>query len=320
MKTLKDLLRPKEEPVTGKEMTILIENVRWQPQIRGDLGDLSTLGASIEAEGLRHPITMWADGTLISGARRLRAHFLLANEPGKSAFRKIRAVVVDTIEEAAKRLLDDNAAEGHAIPLKPSEVCKLWETLRRLDEPAAARRLTEARRQGVEMRKQTQAGLRKAGRTRSRGKGEEYVMTILGPPFGLAEATASRLWAIHKLAINPSLPDDRRTQAAKSLASIDAGESSIWANYAALVSGRSAPTLRRHPGAAPIASAAPARQRAAWDRALPQLEGLVAGLTELGHPHSDQTWEQVGPVHARLMKIRRDIEKIINGMKETASS
>lgn len=302
----------------GKEMTIFIETVRTS-QVRADFGDLAPLGDSIQGDGLRRPITIWADGTLISGARRLKAHFLLANLPGMSRFRQIPAVVVDTIEEAAKQLLGDNGDETHAVPLKPSEMCRLWEILRKLDEPAAAKRLTEARRQGVELRRQTQAGQRKPGRSRSRGKGDEYVMTVLGEAFGMSEASASRLWAIYRLATTAALDDDRRALAVRALAALDAGESSVWASYAALISNQAPQPVRMR--ATPTAqSAPPARQRAAWERTLPQMEGLVAGLVELGPPHSDQTWEQVGPVHARLMKIRRDLEKIIRDMKETAQS
>jgi hypothetical protein len=319
VKTLKDLLQPKEAPVTGQETTIYIETVRVPP-VRADVAAaLDSLGVSIEKEGLRHPITVWSDGTLVSGARRLRAHFRLAEGQSKSDYRKIRAVFVDNIEDAAKRLLGDNSDEGDAIPLKPSEICRLWDILARLDEPAAARRLDEARRRGVELRKQTQLGVRPPGRSTSRGKGDEYLMTVLAEPFGMAEATASRLRAIHKLANNPSLPDERRTEAANALAALDRGESSIWACYSALLSGRNSPVARVRAAAATEPAPA-ARQRAAWERGVPQLEGLIAGFTELGPPHRDLGWEQVGPVHARLMKVRRDLEKIINAMKETAQS
>lgn len=144
-------------------------------------------------------------------------------------------------------------------------------------------------------------------------------MGIVGEPFGMAEATASRLWAVYRLATSPALPDNRRAQAIRAMEAIDSGESSIWASYAALISNRRA-TVSRVRTVAPASSAPAARQRAAYDRAVPQLEGLIAGLTELGPPHPDQTWSQVGPVHARLMKVRRDLEKIIKNMKETAQS
>ena len=305
--------------MTGQEMTILIESVRI-PQVRDRYGALDALGRDIRQNGLCHPITLWADGTLVSGSRRLRAHFLLTGEDRPvSRFRRIGAVFVDTIEDAAKRLLADNADDVLAEQLKPSEICKLWSVLRELDAPAAARRLTEARRRGVELRRQTLTGKRKPGRTHARGNGDDYFLRVLGEPFGMSEATASRLWTIHKVAVNQALPDERRQLAAACLASLDAGESSIHASYAALLANRTTPPV----GVRARAATAPApavRQQAAWFRALPQMEGLIAGLTELGHPNPDLTWEQVAPVHARLKKIRRDMEKIINGMREIEQS
>lgn len=302
--------------MTG-EKSIHIESVRTS-HIRGD-SDVTGLVRSIRRDGLRHPITIWADGTLVSGERRLRAHFQLANTPGFDDYRQIQAVVVDTVEAAAKRLLNDNSDDAEAVPLKPSQVCKLWAVLRQLDAPAAARRLTEARRKGVELRRQTQAGKRKPGRTGGTGRGDEYFLTVASEPFGMSEATASRLWAIYKLSVSDAVEDARRAQATAGLATLDAGESSIYAVYAAVLAGRNVPVsgVRTAPAAEPVPAA---RQRAAWDRILPQLEGLVAGLTELGPPNPDLDWSHVGPVYARLKKIRRDLEKTINNMRETAQS
>lgn len=319
MKTLKDLLQSREEPVTGQETAIYVEAVKATACRVDPAFDLIPLGDSIEKDGLRRPITLWSDGTLISGGRRLRVYFLLAAATGKSKYRTIPVVHVDTIEDAAKRLLADNGDEGQSVPLKPSEICKLWSTLRTLDAPACARRIDAARRLGVELRKQTRDGKRPPGRSNNRGKGDEYLMSVLSEPFGMSEATATRLWTVYRMSGDQALPEDRREQAAQSLAAIDKGEVSIWAAYSALIKGRSLlavmPRSTSRPRSAPAS-----RQRAGWERSLPQMEGLVAGLTELGTPHPDLTWEQVGPTRARLMRIRRDLEKIINGMKEKAQS
>lgn len=321
MKTLKDLLRKKVAPVPGEETTIHIEGVRIPPVRAASIPPLIDLARSIEKDGLRHPVAVWPDGTLISGARRLRAHFFLAGEQTNlltDDYRKIRAVFVDTVEDAAKRLLNDNADNGDAVPMKPSEMCRLWDVLAKLDEPAAKIRLNEARRQGVKHRKQTQSGQRRPGRTRSQGNGAEYLMSVLGEPFGMKEATASRLFTVYKLATNMTIDPERRAAAVEQLSLLDDGKASIWGAYNGLVSKRVAPSVPRI--VAPVAPAPAARQRASWERALPQLEGLAAGLIELGNPNTDLTWEQVGPVHARLMKVRRDLEKIINGMKEISKS
>jgi hypothetical protein len=321
VKTLKDLLRPQEAPVSGEEKTIHIETVRFATPVRAGAEKLTALKGSIRNQGLRHPIAVWTDGTLISGRRRLRAHFELANQVDSGEkYRHIRAIFVDNIEDAAKRMLIDNGDEDHAIPMLPSEMCRWWDLMRELDAPAAAARLHKARQQGVRLRKQTQDGSRQPGRSRTRGKGEEYLLTVLAEPFGMSEATASRLYALHKVVMSEQSTDERREAARKALAAIDKGETSIWSGYAAMLASsprRAAPGVRTAVAETP---APVSKQQAAWNRSLPQLEGLIAGLAELGPPNPSLTWDQVGPVHARLMRIRRDVEKIINKMKETAQS
>jgi hypothetical protein len=291
------------------EALVDIEAVRVPPY-RQSYGSLADLGASIDTEGLQRPVTVWKDGTLISGARRLRAHLLIGRK-------NIPAVFVDTIEDAAKGLLADSEDTRCAKPMKWTEVCRLWETLRQLDAPAAARRYDAARRLGVELRRQTLAGKRKKGRTARRT--EDYVLTVLAPAYGVSEATASRLWTVYRMANDLALPYDRREQAHTALSNIDKGLSSISASYGRLISGRSAPVARPRP-APSIASAEAGRQLAAWSRSLPQMEGLVSGLVELGPPNAELTWEQVGSVHARLAAVRRDLEKMIKQMKERSKS
>lgn len=290
------------------EVTINIETVRIRT-CRATHGNLADLAASIEADGLRHPITVWTDGTLISGARRLRAHYMLAS--GDKLRSSIKAVFVDTIEDAAKRLAEDNADGYLAEPMKPTEMLRLWEVLRHLDKPAAARRLAAARRRGVELRRQTLAGKRKPGKVRSNT--EDYVMSVLAAPFDMSEATASRLSTTNKIANDDG--DARQQTAREILYDLDRGIGTIWGGYARLVSGRQAPPSKPKV-IEPVEPAPAAKQLSAWARALPQMEGLTAGLAELGGPNKELTWEQVGPVHARLAAVRRDLEKMIKNMKE----
>lgn len=292
-----------------EERAINPEAVRTVP-IRDNYGDLRSLGRSIVTDGMRRPVVLWRDGTLISGGRRHRAHLLLAQK-------YIPAVFVDSVEDAAKCLLGDNEDGGQALPLKMTEVCRIWELLRRLDAPAAALRADEARRRGVELRRQTQSGKRKPGR--SVAATEDFVLSTVAPPFGMSYTTAKRLWTIYAAATGiTNVPDEKSEQARKAMAAIDAGESSIWANYQRLIDGRSVPTTPRPAEAVEPVSAA--RQLAAWSRSLPQMEGLVAGLTELGSPNAALTWEQIGPVYDRLAAIRRDLEKMIKKMRESNQS
>lgn len=306
-------------PVEGTFAEVLISTKDvLVPAVRGSFGSLVPLGESIRDEGLRHPITVWTDGTLISGFRRHRAHMMLGGK-----YRQIPAVFVPTVEDAAKHLLIDNEDDYLAQKMKWSEVCRLWELLRRLDEPAAARRATAARRRGVQLRRQTQAGNRPPGRTDTPTV-NDYTLSLASAPFGLSETTARRLWAIHVMATGVVMADDaeavaKRDRARAALADIDEGNSSIWSNYHRLRTGQSLP-LHRPRVPVPAEPVPAARQLAAWEKSLPQLEGLVDGLTELGPANPELTWEQVGPVRARLMAVRRDLEKMINKMKETHQS
>lgn len=293
----------------SSELRVPISSVRVT-DTRDSYGTLSELGASIRDEGMRHPVTLWKDGTLVSGRRRFRACLMLGAHD-------IPAVHVDNIEDAAQRLTTDNLDDYLAQPMTGTEMCRLWELLRRLDEPAAVLRRDAARRRGVELRRETQAGTRPPGR--DVGHSEDYTLRLLAPPFGLSATTAKRLWRIYSTAVGgPEVPADRREQARQAMKSIDARESSIFANYDRLANNRGpAPRPRAAEPAGPVPAA---RQITAWAKSLPQMEGLTAGLVELGPPAAELTWDQVGPVHARLMAVRRDLEKIINKMRETSKS
>lgn len=291
------------------ERLIRTESVRMT-KYRATNGSCMSLATHIEANGLYRPITLWTDGTLISGQRRLFAHYLLHKE-------RIQAVYVNTIEEAAKRLLGDNREEQESLPMKWSDVCRLWELLRRLDEPAAVRRTDAARRRGVELRRKTQAGQRKPGRLASQNT--DYVLGVICEPFGISYATARRIQRVYRISEGITDIPDQREVAREIMAEIDAG-GSIWACYQRLLGNREPATQRLPQAPPPVEPAPAARQKTAWERSLPQMEGLIAGLAELGPPSPVLTWHEVGPVYTRLAAIRRDLEKMIKQMKETGKS
>lgn len=298
------------------ETTVRIDAVRI-PRFRDSNGSCLNLAKSIETEGLKRPITLWSDGTLISGGRRVFAHMLLERQ-------RIPAVFVHTIEDAAKRLMGDDQ-EGQVdntyVAPKWSEVCRLWETLRRLDAPAAAKRADAARRRGVELRRQTQSGKRQPGRSHSRS--DDYVLGVICQPFGISSATARRIEVVYETAVGAKNATDAEGELARKLmAEIDEG-GSIWRCYQRLLDARPGPRRVIKPATPPPPAPAPgapvpaARQIATWLKSLPQMEGLIAGLTELGPPHPDLTWAELGPVHTRLAAVRRELEKMIKQMKET---
>lgn len=285
------------------ETLVRVESVRI-PKYRHSYGSCLDLANSIETDGLRHPITLWKDGTLISGGRRLFAHILFERE-------RIPAVFVNTIEDAAKRLHDDNQDTYLAEPMLWSEIGALWHRLRLLDAPAAVKRADEARRRGVELRRQTQAGARHPGRSGNRS--EDYVLHVICEPFGYSYSTCRRVEAIWQAA-NAEQDSPDRGLARTLLKQIDDG-APVWPAYKQLKGIENSPNQTATPPPAPRVPAAAAKQLTAWDRVLPALEGLVVGLTELGPPNPALTWDQVGPVRTRLMASRRAMEQIIKQMK-----
>lgn len=291
-----------------EENLVQIEAIRMI-EARASNGLLSPLADDILTEGLRHPVTLWTDGTIISGGRRVRAHFMRPGMP-----KTIRAVFVNTIEEAAARLLVDNEDDYLAERMRPSDICRLWEVLRRLDEPAAVKRQAENRRRGAELRKLSMAGERPKGRANHRG--EDYTLMTIAQPFGMSEKSAARLWTMWQMSKSSAIDPARRNQAILAMKNLDAGDATIWACYAALSKGKSAPAKAKPE---PVKAAPAAKQLASWERTLPQMEGLVAGLVELGPPNDTLTWEQVGPVCARLAALRRSLESTIKQMRETSS-
>jgi len=299
-----------------EETTVHIETVRTR-EIRRNVGTLTGLGKSLIAEGQRHPITLWKDGTLISGFRRLRCHFLLSGGQNRTGFKHIHAVFVDTIEDAAKRLLADAQDPECAQPMTWSDACRLWELMRKLDEPAALKRAEAARRRGVELRTKTQLGERKPGRSSHRT--DDYVLTVLAEPFGISAATARRVEVIYQTATGVIGADEKKRQKAERImGELDARRATPWASYQELM-GLKQRTPAAKAQAEPVESADAAKQISAWDRALPPLQGLISGLSELGPPSRDLTWEQVGPVHAQLSYARRELEKMIKQMKEISN-
>lgn len=299
--------------MTSEETIISIETPRV-PSVRQSYGSLAGLAESL-AEGQRHPIAVWKDGTLISGARRLRTHFLMSERD--KGYRTIRAVFVDNIEDAAARLMVDVQDDHLAMPMKPSEICELWVVLRKLDEPARILRTYNARKRGAELRKQAMAGVREPGRA-IRAK-EDYFLSVLGKPFGYSVATAIRLWRIYTLATSLETDPQRRKLAQEALNLLDEGTGTIAGHYVRVVAEKAIPYLPRQ-AARPVESAPAPRQLAALARTVPQLQGMVDGLIGLGPINPDLTWEQIAPSYAQLRGIRRSLENLIHQMKGRAQS
>lgn len=289
-------------------MLVRVDTLR-QTKTRSGLGNLTQLRTSLLRDGFRHPICAWSDGTVISGERRLVAAIVAGGDA-------VPVEYVSTIEDAAKRLTEDNEDDYLAKPRTWSEVCALWEVLRKLDGPAAQQRRRANIQRGQELRKQAVTGQRKPGRTSTRG--QDYFLSVLAPPFGISDATARRILCIYRAAKQTG-PNGL---AAELMRDVDLHKGAVWKSYQKLLGhDPDAPHEPKKPKPAPLPpppSAAAAQQLQALSNAEAHMAGMIAGIRALGPLNPALTWKELAPHHAALSEIRRGVEKLIKEMKGRA--
>lgn len=122
--------RPSTEMISARVDEIVVEG-----RHRVDLGDLSSLAASIDELGLLNPITVTPDLRLIAGHRRLEACRLLGRPI-------IRACVVRDLDTAQLRLMAERDENVCRMEMRPSEAASLGLALEELERPKAAERMT----------------------------------------------------------------------------------------------------------------------------------------------------------------------------------
>lgn len=285
-----------------------LADIRRVP-IRDDdnIGDLTQLKLSIAEEGLRQPLLLWNDGTLISGGRRFLA---LASLP--NAYYTVRFVNdLDQLGgELEKQVADDTAAQ----PMRLSEICRLWDVIRKLDEPAAAQRAHRRRSLASSLRRQLKDGARTAGRHPEPG-GEAYFLARVVPPFGMSPATAMRLLYVHHTATGRRQASAKTAALAKQLMRQVDEDGNVNGAYRTLMGHR--PVRMPEPAVA-RARVSAEKQLSALGSAAAHLSGITAGAKALGPISKELTWEQIGPVHAQFSAVRRDLEQMIKQMKEIA--
>lgn len=109
-------------------------SVKIGKRFRKDLGDLGDLTESIRAVGLIQRIIVDKDHNLIVGHRRFEA-FKIA-KPGTS----IPVVVVDTLDDAATRLIAERDENTCRKEMVASELFDLGKAIEKLEAPMAAER------------------------------------------------------------------------------------------------------------------------------------------------------------------------------------
>lgn len=106
-----------------------VDSIKVGDRARKDMGDLNSLAASIEQNGLIHPIVIHSDGTLIAGCRRLAAYRKL----GRS---QIEVHVRDDIDSAIELLLAERDENTCREDFKPTEAVALGRKLEDLERPS----------------------------------------------------------------------------------------------------------------------------------------------------------------------------------------
>jgi len=124
---------------------VKISEIKIGQRSRADLGDISSLAASIESVGLLHPIVVTKDGTLIAGARRIAAFTALGKK-------EIPVVVVNSISGALKLLIAERDENTERKDFSPSEAVAMAERLEPFEREAASKRKEDGRGRGAAVR------------------------------------------------------------------------------------------------------------------------------------------------------------------------
>jgi ParB/RepB/Spo0J family partition protein len=114
-----------------------LDRIKIGNRHRHDLGDVAALAASIAAVGLLHPVVIRPDGTLIAGARRLKA----CRQLGWTEL----PVTVVNLDEIVRGEFAENA---HRKDFLPTEVDAIRRALEPVEKAAAKARMKEGGRVG----------------------------------------------------------------------------------------------------------------------------------------------------------------------------
>src|SRR5690348_10786361 len=113
--------------------TMPIVAIRVGQRHRRDMGDIAGLAASINEDGLLHPVVVTPNGTLIAGQRRIEAYRFL----GRS---EIPATVLD-LEQIVR---GEYAENFFRKAFTPSEMADITDELEPIERQAAKERQQEA--------------------------------------------------------------------------------------------------------------------------------------------------------------------------------
>ena len=203
------------DPQTGIQLDRAVDSLIVGKRHRIDLGDIDTLAASIDRDGLLQPLTITIDGVLVCGARRLAAIKMLG-------WRTVSVWVRGGLSDRLGKLLaeqDDNMLHK---PYNQLEAAGLYREIKEVMAEDAARR-----KSATQFSAENQPGNDGGGKfpppsNGPTGKAREQAAAMI--PGGASYKTLEKVGYIEEIAANPAQPESLRAEAATALERIEAGD------------------------------------------------------------------------------------------------
>src|SRR6478609_9222110 len=204
------------------ELERSIDSITVGSRHRVDLGDVDTLAASIQRQGLLQPITVTPEGVLICGARRLAALRWLG-------VRKInvwvRAGVTDRLAQVLAEQDDDMLHKA----LTPTEAASLYQELKTLLAEDAARRQELSRFARTQENPRSDGAATVAAPSTVKGDARAQAAQLVTGRSSYT--TLERIGDLQTLASDPTIDAAIRKRAQEELAQIDDGASVASAHH-----------------------------------------------------------------------------------------
>ena len=202
------------DPQTGIQLDRAVDSLIVGKRHRTDLGDIETLAASIDRDGLLQPLTITIDGVLVCGARRLAAIKMLG-------WRTVSVWVRGGLSDRLGKLLaeqDDNMLHK---PYTQLEAACLYREIKEVMAEDAARRKS-ATQFSAENQPGNDGPAKFAGPSGALGDARELAAAMI--PGGASHTTLEKVGYIEEIAANPAQPETIRAEAAAALERIEAGD------------------------------------------------------------------------------------------------
>ncbi len=202
------------DPQTGIQLDRAVDALIVGKRHRTDLGDIETLAASIDRDGLLQPLTITIDGVLVCGARRLAAIKMLG-------WRTVSVWVRGGLSDRLGKLLaeqDDNMLHK---PYNQLEAAGLYREIKQVMAEDAARRKS-ATQFSAENQPGDDGPGKFPGPSGALGDARELAAAMI--PGGGSYKTLEKVGYIEEIAANPAQPESLRAEATAALARIEAGD------------------------------------------------------------------------------------------------